>query len=323
MFSSHKHVHVLNTPLNPFYIVKLGYTGMYIFLIFVPKHRLWVLVNRGGSNMYSQSMVWIKNEKISTFFNGKITFIKDEKTIVSLMFEPPHEKTNNLHMQKDADQLREYRAFVFAKRIVHFLFFLNLKFHASSLLLRLYSPICVGPVRKPHCWFSHQTAHIFKQTIRKTCLCNEYPLKPHFDTVKLGFAGVYLFFLFLLQNIDCGYSLEPPCRGGSSIYVLSLKQARSVPTIYVLSKNKKNIKIFQMKIFKFYNFGKICISHGHVFVMSVGIEMHFILFNMNSNVFLFKSCAYNSENVYMSSVMRKLTMWLQNRSDTNRAVQAQ
>ena len=28
--------------------------------------------------------------------------------------------------------------------------------------------------------------------------------------VKLGFTGVYIFFLFLLQNIDCGYSLEPP-----------------------------------------------------------------------------------------------------------------
>ena len=26
----------------------------------------------------------------------------------------------------------------------------------------------------------------------------------------VGFAGVYLFFLFWLQNIDCGYSLEPP-----------------------------------------------------------------------------------------------------------------
>ena len=26
---------------------------------------------------------------------------------------------------------------------------------------------------------------------------------------KLGYAGVYLFFLFSLQNIDCGYSLEP------------------------------------------------------------------------------------------------------------------
>ena len=37
--------------------------------------------------------------------------------------------------------------------------------------------------------------------------------------VKLGFTGVYIiFFLFLLKNIDCGYSLEPPRRGGSNKY---------------------------------------------------------------------------------------------------------
>ena len=49
--------------------------------------------------------------------------------------------------------------------------------------------------------------------IMKTCPCNVYPLEPHFYIVKLGYAGVYLFFLFLLQNIDYGYSLEPPRRG--------------------------------------------------------------------------------------------------------------
>ena len=27
-----------------------------------------------------------------------------------------------------------------------------------------------------------------------------------FYTVNLGFTGVYLFFLFLIQNTDCGYS---------------------------------------------------------------------------------------------------------------------
>ena len=32
------------------------------------------------------------------------------------------------------------------------------------------------------------------------------------------------------QNIDCGYSLEPPRRGGSNEY----------PSIYVLGRNKKN-----------------------------------------------------------------------------------
>ena len=44
----------------------------------------------------------------------------------------------------------------------------------------------------------------------------------HFYIAKLGYAGVYLFFLFLLQNIDCVYSLEPPHRGGSNAYQKSM-----------------------------------------------------------------------------------------------------
>ena len=40
-------------------------------------------------------------------------------------------------------------AFVFATRIVKSLFYLNTKFQASSHLLWLYSPVCVGPGRKP------------------------------------------------------------------------------------------------------------------------------------------------------------------------------
>ena len=48
------------------------------------------------------------------------------------------------------------------------------------------------------------------------------PLNPTFFIAKLGFAGVNLFFLFLLQNIDCGYSLEPPRRGGYNVYSQSM-----------------------------------------------------------------------------------------------------
>ena len=40
-------------------------------------------------------------------------------------------------------------AFVFATRIVKSLYFLNSKFQASCHLLWLYSPVCVGPGRKP------------------------------------------------------------------------------------------------------------------------------------------------------------------------------
>ena len=57
-----------------------------------------------------------------------------------------------------------------------------------------------------------------KLLITKTCLYNFDPLKPHFYIVKLGFTGVYIIFLFSLKNIDCGYSLQPPCRGGSNEY---------------------------------------------------------------------------------------------------------
>ena len=54
--------------------------------------------------------------------------------------------------------------------------------------------------------------------ITKTRLYNIDPLKPHFYIVKLGFTGVYIIFLISAKNIDCGYSLEPPRRGGSNEY---------------------------------------------------------------------------------------------------------
>ena len=75
-----------------------------------------------------------------------------------MVFEPPHGKTNNLHRRKQTAKL--ISAFVFATRIVQFLFYLNPKFQASSSFLCVYRPVCVGPVRKPHCWFSHEAAHL-------------------------------------------------------------------------------------------------------------------------------------------------------------------
>ena len=58
--------------------------------------------------------------------------------------------------------------------------------------------------------------------ITKTYIYNFDPLKPHFYIVKLGFTGVYIIFLISAQNIDCGYSLEPPRRGGSIEYPQSM-----------------------------------------------------------------------------------------------------
>ena len=61
-----------------------------------------------------------------------------------------------------------------------------------------------------------------RKVIMKTRLYNLDPLKPHFYIVKLGLTGVYTIFLISAQNIDCGYSLEPPRRGGSNEYPQSI-----------------------------------------------------------------------------------------------------
>ena len=54
--------------------------------------------------------------------------------------------------------------------------------------------------------------------ITKTCLCNFDHLNPYFYIVKLGCTGVYIIFLFLLKNMDYGYSLELPRWGSSNEY---------------------------------------------------------------------------------------------------------
>ena len=82
------------------------------------------------------------------------------------------------------------------------------------------------------------------------------PLKPHFYIVKLGFTGVYIIFFISAQNIDCGYSLEPPRRGGSNEY----------PQSMFLSRNMKKYQSFYLKIFSFRRWNYIYLNR-HVFVM--------------------------------------------------------
>ena len=48
------------------------------------------------------------------------------------------------------------------------------------------------------------------QCITKTYIYNVDPLKPNFYIAKLRFTDVYNILLISAQNIDCGYSLEPP-----------------------------------------------------------------------------------------------------------------
>ena len=84
----------------------------------------------------------------------------------------------------------------------------------------------------------------------KTCLCNVYLLEPHFYVAKRGYAEVYLFFLFLLQNIDCGYLLELPPRGGPYVY-----------TQYICFREKYKVSA---ESFIFLKLKILCLSHGQV-----------------------------------------------------------
>ena len=69
---------------------------------------------------------------------------------VALSNEPRHKKTGFLPMRKQRRRTAKLiSAFVFATRIVHFLFLLNPKFQASMLLLGLYMSVCVRPGWKP------------------------------------------------------------------------------------------------------------------------------------------------------------------------------
>ena len=70
-----------------------------------------------------------------------------------IMRKPTFCICENIDADPSAVTAKLISAFVFATQIVQSLFFLNPKYQASSYLLWLYSPVCVGPGRKPECCF--------------------------------------------------------------------------------------------------------------------------------------------------------------------------
>ena len=74
-------------------------------------------------------------------------------------------------------------------------------------------------------------------SITKTYLYNFDPLKPHFYIVKLGFTGVYIIFVISAQKH----------RLWVLVRTASTRRFKRVPTIYVLSRNMKNIRYFYLK----------------------------------------------------------------------------
>ena len=102
---------------------------------------------------------------------------------------------------KGADQLRGNREAdqrLCFRYSVHFILYLTPKFQASSSFLCLYRLVCVGPVRKPHCWFSHEAAHVIYM---HRVLC-EMVLVDNFFASLMNFIG---FGAAILVRPSAGY----------------------------------------------------------------------------------------------------------------------
>ena len=84
--------------------------------------------------------------------------------------------------------------------------------------------------------------HVQFTYIKKTCLYDFDPLKQHFYLVKLGFRGLYIILLISAQK----HRLLVLIKTASS------RQFKQIPTIYVLSRNKKKIRIFLSENFHFF-----------------------------------------------------------------------
>ena len=85
--------------------------------------------------------------------------------------------------------------------------------------------------------------------ITKTYLYNFDPLKPQFYIVKLGFTGVYIIFLFLLKNIDCGYALV----WVHTIYMFMIKYIKKyayIMNMYIVCTNEYPRSMFWVEIWK-------------------------------------------------------------------------
>ena len=77
-------------------------------------------------------------------------------------------------------------------------------------------------------WSAELKGLIWGISLRKHACSNILTISP--PKTESFQIKILIFFHISAQNIDCGYSLEPPRRGGSNEY----------PQSIVLSRNKKN-----------------------------------------------------------------------------------
>ena len=134
------------------------------------------------------------------------------------------------------------------------------------------------------------------------------PSKTHFSTVKLGFAGVYLFFFDPKRRlrVHVKTASAPPRWGGSNMYPQSLFWA----------KIRKTSKFFQWKFSFLQQKKKFCILHGRVFLMVVWIGLSCL--NIRISFFTCSFCfagndqwySCDDQRLFYRSTTSCLTSWI-------------
>ena len=153
-------------------------------------------------------------------------------------------------------------------------------FSANNKLYLLYVYVVVGGL---YHWINYLSLSL-SLFITKTYLHNFDPLKPHFYIVKLGFIGVYIIFLISAQQH----------RLWVLVRTASVRRFERVPTIYVLSRNMKNIRIFIWK-FSFFWVVKFSIYlNRRVFVMSTFLFGQ-VYFQLKGCLFCFSLLSFTIE----------------------------
>ena len=124
-------------------------------------------------------------------------------------------RNNNTKIKQNNNLIRfplnfnvEHAGLIFSRRHLEIVFFFS--FFFQNILVKHFMQKLTFHAKIVNL---HQiSTSSFWKTSRKHANIILTPLNPTFT----------LFFLFLLKNIDCGYSLEPPRRGGSNEYPQSM-----------------------------------------------------------------------------------------------------
>ena len=132
--------------------------------------------------------------------------------------------------------------------MVQSLYFLKPKFQASSHLLWLYSPVCVGPGRKPERWFSHETAHLLMFQFgflahlsrRLTGELIGYPWIRRPSVVRPStFSNI--FSSETAWPINAKFYVEPPWEGGTKVYITGPGHMTKMAATPLYGKNPSKI----------------------------------------------------------------------------------